>query len=238
MRIVVVSAYLLLLLLRPALLRAEDTPASILEHTRSVYAALTSYSDTGTVLKEYTQTSRDETRFSTYFTRAPRHFLFDYRKPAGDRLVVWGDPEAFHAWWKATAQVTEYPNPNNTNAITLNDFPTGGAVTKIPPLLYSKASLPGAMQRFEPKPMAATDDVVGHKCYRLEGTTSDTYGTTGNQVNVRNLTVWIDASSYLVRKILEQAPAAPGTLNRVTTTFDPQANPKLNDQLFQFAAPR
>jgi hypothetical protein len=238
MRFINVSAYLLLLLLQPALLCGEEAPAAILEHTHSVYAALTSYSDTGTVLKEYSPTSRDETRFSTYFTRVPRHFLFDYRKPAGDRLVIWGDPEAFHSWWKATAQVTEFPNPNNTNAITLNDFPTGSAVTKIPPLLYAKANLPGAMQRFEPKPVAAVDDVAGHKCYRLEGTASDTYGTTGNQVNVRGLTVWIDATSFLVRKILEQAPAAPGMLNRTTTTFDPQANPKLSDQVFVFAAPK
>lgn len=237
MRLIFLPAYLLLLMLRPALLCAEDSPVAILEHTRSVYAALTSYSDVGTVLTEYSMTSRDQTRFSTYFTRVPRHFLFDYRKPAGDRLVIWGDPAAFHVWWKATAQVMEYPNPNNANAITLNDFPTGGAATKIPVLLYSKANLPGALQRFEPKSMTM-QDVTGHKCYRLEGTTSDTYGATGNQVNVRSLTVWIDASSYLVRKIVEQAPAAPKMLNRVTTTFDPQANPKLNDQVFEFAVPR
>lgn len=228
----------LVLILRSTWLRAQEPSATVLEHTRSVYAALASYSDTGTVVREYSATSRDQTHFSTYFNRAPRHFLFDYRKPSGDRLVVWGDPDAFHVWWKATGQVTEYPNPSNTNAITLNDYPTGSAVTKISPLLYSKANLPGTLQRFEPQSTAATEDVSGHKCYRLEGTASDSYGSTGNNVNVRKVTAWIDASSFLVRKVVEQAPAAPGAINRVTTTFEPQANPKLNDQAFVFTAPK
>jgi outer membrane lipoprotein-sorting protein len=233
-----VSSCLLLLALPPAALRAQQTPAAILEHARSVYAGLTSYSDTGTVLKEYSPTSRDENSFATYFTRAPRHFMFDYRKAGGDRMVVWGDPDAFHVWWKTTGQVNEYPNPKNTGAIMNSDFPTSGAITKIPPLLYAKANLPGAIQTFEPDRLGEMEDVAGSKCYRLEGTTSDLYAQTGKKVNVRNLTVWIDSTSYLIRKILEEAPAAPGTLNRTTTTFDPRANPTLSDDTFKFIPPK
>jgi outer membrane lipoprotein-sorting protein len=234
----ILTAGTLLLGSRPAHLLAEDTPAAVLDHTRSVYAALNSYSDTGKVLKEYSPSSRDEHSFTTYFTRSPRHFLFDYRKPDGDRLVVWGDPDAFHTWWKATGQLTDYPNPGNANAIILNDYPTSSTVTKISPMLYAKASLPGALQHFQPQKMVTADDGSGHKCFRLEGVTSDTYGTTGRQVNVHLLALWIDASSYLVRKIVEQTPAPPGALNRVTTTFNAQPNPQLNDHLFQFAVPR
>jgi len=52
--------------------------------------------------------------------------MFDYRKPQRrPEIVIWGDPDAFHVWWKTTGQVTEYPNPKNTGAITLSDFPTG-----------------------------------------------------------------------------------------------------------------
>jgi outer membrane lipoprotein-sorting protein len=237
MRFFLMSSCLLLLALRPPELRAQETPAAILEHTRSVYAALTSYSDTGTLLKEYSPTSHDENSFATYFTRAPRHFLFDYRKPS-DRLVIWGDPDAFHVWWKTTGQVTEFPNPKNTGAITQSEYPTSGAITKIPPLLYAKANLPGAVQHFEPNRLAGMEDVEGNKCYRIEGTTSDEYAQTGKKVDVRNLTVWIDSTSYLIRKIIEEAPAVPGMLNRTTTTFHPQANPKLNDDSFQFAPPK
>ena len=80
--------------------------------------------------------------------------------------------------------------------------------------------------------------MAGNKCCRLEGTTSDAYAQTGKKVDTRNVTVWIDSTSYLVRKILEDRPAVPGTLNRITTTFHPQANPKLNDASFQFAPPK
>jgi hypothetical protein len=141
MRFFFVSSCLLLLALRPPELRAEETPAAILEHTRSVYAALTSYSDTGTLLKEYSPISHDEYSFATYFTRAPRHFMFDYRKPS-DRIVIWGDPDAFHVWWKTTGQVTEFPNPKNTGAITQSEFPTGGATTKIPPCCTTRRVWP------------------------------------------------------------------------------------------------
>lgn len=237
MRFLIVISCLLLLALPPAALRAQETPAAILEHTHSVYAALSSYADSGAVIYEYGPSSRDEYSFTTYFNRAPRHFLFDYRKPS-NRMVIWGDPDAFHVWWEATRQVTEYPNPKNTGAIMNGDFPTNGAITKIPPLLYSKANLPGAISDFEPARLAGTEDVAGSKCYRLEGSTSDTYGQTGNKVNVRSLTVWIDSSTYLIRKVVEEHPPVAGNVNRTTTTFNPQANPKLSDDRFQFTPPK
>jgi outer membrane lipoprotein-sorting protein len=238
MRIWVLSICLLLSGLRPPATGAEETPAAILEHSRSVYGALTSYSDTGTAFKEYGPSSHDESHFKTAFTRAPRHFLFEYHKPSGDHIVIWGDPDAFHVWWKATGQVTEYPNPKNSGAITLNDYPTDGVITKITPMLYPKGNLPGSLMHFEPERFAGTEEVGGSKCYKLEGTSSDTYGDTGKKVNVHKLVVWIDTSTFLVRKIFEQSPSAPGTLNQITTTFDPKANPQLGSDTFKFEPPK
>jgi outer membrane lipoprotein-sorting protein len=226
----------LLLALRSLALHAEETPAAILDHARSVYAALNSYSDTGEVVKEYTATSRDRFTFTSYFNRAPRHFLFDYRSPS-DRYVVWADPDAFRVWWKATGQVSEYPNPKNSGAILTSDYPTGASISKIVPMLYAKAGLPGAVAHFDPSRLAGAEVVAGNKCYRLDGSTSDSYGQTGKQINVRKLSVWIDSTTYLIRKTVEDAPAAPGALNRTTTTFEPQANPKLSDDVFKFAPP-
>jgi outer membrane lipoprotein-sorting protein len=231
---------LLALAFSPLTMGGQETPGAILEHSRSVYGALSSYSDSGTTVIEYgpsNQPGRDENSFSTWFNRAPRHFLFEYRKPS-DRMVIWGDPDAFHVWWKATGQVSEYPNPKNTGALTLSDYPTNSTISKIPPLLYSKANLPGAVAAFEPTRVAGTEEVDGSKCYRLEGTASDSYGQTGNKVNQRHITVWIDASSFLVRKVVEEAATAPGSVNRTTSTFRPQANPQISDDHFQFAPPR
>jgi outer membrane lipoprotein-sorting protein len=44
--------------------------------------------------------------------------------------------------------------------------------------------------------------------------------------------------TYLLRQVTEEAPAPPGALNRTTTIFIPQANPKLADDAFQFTPPK
>ena len=228
----------ILLLLGSTASHAEDSPDAILEHTRAVYGALTSYADTGTVLYEYSPTVHDDYTFSTAYNRNPRHFLLDFRTGSGGRIVIWADPDAFHVWWKTTGQVTEYPNPNNSAALTLSDFPTKAVSTKIPALLYGKAGLPGAFLHFVPARDAGLEDCGEKKCHRLEGETSDTYGGTGKQVNVRKFTVWIESDTYLVRKTMEEAPAPAGALNRTTTTFVPQVNPHLADEVFKFSPPK
>jgi outer membrane lipoprotein-sorting protein len=50
--------------------------------------------------------------------------------------------------------------------------------------------------------------------------------------------VWIDTKTYLVRRVLEESPAAPGMLDRTTTTFDPKANPAIADASFKFSPPK
>jgi len=104
--------------------------------------------------------------------------------------------------------------------------------------LYSKASLSGALARFAPTSVESTEPIAGQPCYRLGGKTNDLYGESGKQVNIRNLTVWIDTKTYLVRRVLEESPAAPGMLDRTTTTFDPKANPAIADDSFKFSPPK
>jgi outer membrane lipoprotein-sorting protein len=217
--------------------RADDSPGAILQHARAVYGDLSSYSDSATVLKEYGVDSKDQQAFSTFFNRTPRHFLLDYRKQNGDRLVIWGDPEAFHSWWKTTGQVSDYPNPNNVAALTLNDFPTDGSITKIPTLLYPKASLAGALTHFDAASLNGTEDIGGQKCYRLAGQTYDVYGQSGKQVNFRKLTVWIDMQTFLVRQIREEGTPAAGSIDRTTTTYQPKANPAIAEGSFKFTPP-
>src|SRR2546430_1520647 len=113
----------------------------IVKKMRDTYGALNSYADNAVMVREYGATDRHT--FATYFNRTPRHFLLDFHKQGGDRYVVWGDPDGFHTWWKTTKQTTDYPNPNNTPAITLSGPPTQSAVVKIPTLLYPKANLGG-----------------------------------------------------------------------------------------------
>ena len=53
---------------------AED----ILDRSRAMYAGLNSYSDTGVVVNEFGTSSKERHTFTTYFSRAPRGFYFDF----------------------------------------------------------------------------------------------------------------------------------------------------------------
>jgi hypothetical protein len=53
------------------------------------------------------------------------------------------------------------------------------------------------------------------------------------------MTVWIDAQTLLVRRVFEDTAEGTGSdANRFTTTFEPQANPTLDDARFAFTPPK
>ncbi len=234
---------LMLLLPLVAVFSAAPSQATddVLARSRAMYAALNSYADTGVALKEYGVPSsaiKERHTFTTYFSRAPRGFYFEFKKENGDRYVIWGDPEAFHTWWKTTKVKDDYPNPNNTGAFGTADPQTLGSAMKIPTLLYSKAQLQGAFTNFTDAVEDGTEVIGSHKCYRLAGTAKDIYGATGRESNVRQMSVWIDAESLLIRKVVEvPKDVLPGHIDRVTTTFEPQANPTLDESRFKFTPP-
>jgi outer membrane lipoprotein-sorting protein len=216
--------------------RAQNAE-SVLQKTRAAYVGLKSYSDTGIVLSEYGSSSKDRHTFATYFNRAPRHFYFDFHKQNGDRYVIWGDPDAFHVWVATTGQQYDYLNPNNSPAINQSGFQTAGSATKVPALLYGRDLLLGIFTNFADAVLDGTEDSGGRKCYRLLGKSSEFYGT-GQEVNIHRLTVWIDAESFFIRKALEEWKTVPGQISRVTTIFEPQINPTLDDSKFRFAPPK
>ena len=223
-----------LLLVCRAAPRAQESGDDIWKKSRAVYADLKWYEDTGTVVTEYGVDSVDKFPFATRFSRAPRHFILDYN-PQGARYVIWGDPEAFHTWWKTTGAQYDYPNPSNTGAFVGGS--TKGTSTKIPTLLYAKAPLLSDFSNLTDLVNDGTEPVNGRKCYRLLGITRDVYAATGKEVNVRKMTLWIDAESLLLRKVLEEWKPLPGTRSRVITMFDPRANTPIEETRFAFKPP-
>jgi outer membrane lipoprotein-sorting protein len=207
----------------------------IVKKMRDTYGALNSYADSAVMVREYGATDRHT--FATCFKRTPRHFLLDFHKEGGDRYAVWGDPDGFHTWWKTTKQTTDYPNPSNTPAITLSGPPTESAVVKIPTLLYPNADLGGDFTNFAAAKVEGNDDIRGHRCYRLTGKASDSYAASGKEVNIRKMTLWIDAESFLLRQVREEWPPVGGTSTRLTTTYEPQSNPSLDEAKFKFSPP-
>ena len=225
---------------------AADEAAEVLARTKSVYAAMTSYADTGVIVTEYQMGNapgfKERHTFRTFY-QSPRRFFFDFNKDpnAGkERLVIWSDGGDFNSWWSATGVHDTYPKGQGANAFALSSMPTKGSAVLIAPLLFSKAGLQGAIASFVRPTLAAKGETVGgHRCYRLNGVIEEAYGATGNVTGSRRATLWIDADSSLVVKLVEEAPTGSpaGMVDRITTTFDPKANPALADSVFRFTPP-
>jgi outer membrane lipoprotein-sorting protein len=219
-----------------------DPYKGVLENARAKYASLKAYSDTGTITTEYSSGPSDTTQTEHYtfttFYRAPRQFIFDFKKGPNvddERLVVWADGGDFNTWWSATKVHEIYPKGQGDTAFALSSFPTKESVMKIPPLLFSGAGLHGAITDFKLIRSDPIETINGHRCYKLVGEVALAYGT-GAVTESRPTTIWIDADSQLVRKVLEDT-SKNGAIDRVTTTFEPEADPKIDDAKFKFVSP-
>lgn len=231
-------------ILNGAFSAAQPSPASdLMARVRSTYAALKSYSDTGTLVIESaaggSAPSIERHTFKTFY-RAPRHFYFDFvkdPKAGADRFVLWIDAEAAHTWWATTGVEDAYPPGSGTAAFAIGSGPTDGALMGIAPLLFAKSGLGGDV--FEDFTSAGTELVNGHQCQRLNGIAKSVYQATGHVTNIRKASVWIDPDTMLFRKIFTDTPrgTVAGSVMRSTLTFEPQANPSLDDAKFKFTPP-
>lgn len=218
---------------------AED----ILARSRAAYGALATYSDSGRVLIETGNSrspARDERTFVTAY-QAPHKFLLFYKKgpgPDDEQLVLWWEGEDIHTWWTGSRTHEHYPISQGAVPFALTSYPTDGVTAMIPALLYPKAAMQGPLTTFHSTHDPITEVVEGKTAYKLVGEESQAYGT-GNVTGARSVTLWIDAATLLVRKILEDTPhgAAAGDIQRQTVTFEPLANPPLQPSRFHYDPP-
>jgi outer membrane lipoprotein-sorting protein len=221
-----------------------QSDSDVLARTRAAYKALKAYSDTGTVDVEFGPAAaplRERHTFRTLY-RAPRHFYFEFnedQRAGGERFVVWSDADAFHTWWSTTGLENSYPKGQGAAAFALGAVPTKNALLQMAPLLFQEAGLTGTLTEFTEAAVAGTEDGGGRASQKLTGIARSVYPATGHVTNVRQTTVWIDAATGLVRKVFEDTPRGTpaGTVGRTTTTFEPVANPALDDTRFRFTAP-
>jgi outer membrane lipoprotein-sorting protein len=217
--------------------------AAILEESRAAYAALASYADRGEVRIETGSAGvpvwEEKHRFTTAF-RTPRNFQFDFHKANGERLVVWCDGGDFQSWWSATHVHETYPKGKGHQAFAMSSYPTRGASLQLSPLLFSQAGLQGPLTALAEPRLEGAETLGGRRVLKLVGDVGLGYAKTGAVTSVRKTTVWIDAETHLVRQVLEDTPtnAAAGTVDRITTSFEPKANPPLDDGAFRFDVPR
>ena len=225
---------------------AED----VLAKTRAAYAALGSYADSGTVTKE-TAGFTDRSTFRTRFSRAPRHLLIDYLAvaseykagnilPLGQRMVLWMEQADLETWETRTGSHETYPadGGQQVNALKLSDYYTSGISVLVPSLFFTKAGLASPIYATEEAEADGFETVNGRKCYRILGVERWRYPS-GRETGVRPITIWVDAETYLIHKILQdtQRGMPRGSVDRRTTTLKHQANPKLGPEQFRFEVP-
>jgi outer membrane lipoprotein-sorting protein len=222
-----------------------------LAKTRAAYAALTSYADSGTAMRE-TDGGWDVGHFRTY-RRKPSNFYFEYgrmallyKKPVdslpmpGKQLVFWMVNGELQTYNKEAAEHRTYPpgTSNQPEALSSAKHATMEAITLIPSLLFQKANLVGPLQEIAEISLAGDEDVGGHHCHKLVGVAQSVYPS-GAVTNVRPITVWIDTQTLLIRKVFTDTPKGWGmnSISRYTYTLDPTPNPPLDDGRFRFTIP-
>jgi hypothetical protein len=247
-------AFMLLATVAPASGLAQPAAElpDVLKNTIKFYSTLTSYSDTGTVRTETAGTD-DDARFSTHFRRATRDLYFDYQslksitrstKFAIDlssyRHVIWmfkGEMQTYD-FRTDSHEVVNPDNGGQVRALQNANYGSRGVSILVPSLIYSQSRLPSAVLQIEEAQLAGTEDLDGHRCHKIIGVAA-AYYPSGQRTNVRAVTLWIDAQTQLIRRVFEDTPKGypAGGVMRLTITFQPQANPTIDDAKFQFKVP-
>lgn len=214
--------------------------AEILKRMGNAYATAKSYRDEGEVIVEkrppgaalYQEHAKFRTRFSS-----PKHFLFDQTKIGGgnERYVIWSDGERFSTWWSATGVHEKYERGKGLQAFSVSAFPTMGAVMQIAPLLFATSDLVGPVRSMTDAELLGVE-ATGDRClYKLSARIRLNHWAEADRETV----VWIDASDFLIRKIVEETPsnAAVGQVDRTTTILTPAVGKPAPAAEFLFSPP-
>ena len=241
-------------LLADTLAGAQSKPAlpEVLKKTIAYYSTLTSYSDTGTMQEDGGGVGA-EARFTTYFRRASRDFYFDYQPlwsrsgtlkfdDSQNRTVVWMFKNQMEKYRHLPQRIHEVVNPENGGqvlALSSTNYETKGALIMIPSLLYAQARLPSTLLQIEEAEVAGIEEIDRRRCHKIVGVAA-AYYPSGQRTSIRPVTVWIDVETQLIRRIFEDSPKGYGGgtgVLRYTFTFEPRANPAIDDAKFQFKVP-
>jgi outer membrane lipoprotein-sorting protein len=225
---------------------AEDA----LKRSAAAYAALTTYADSGTVV-EQTSGFQDKFAFRTYFTRKPRNLFLNFsmieseynsgfKIKGNSETVIWMENGLLQTYFTKNQEHTTYPEDGGrqVEALKSASYGTKGISVLTPSLFYTKAGLASVVQATEEATAAGTETVDGRPCLKVMGIERWRYPS-GQVTGVRQVTIWIDAETYLIRKIFQDTPKsmAKGSISRLTTTFRPYANPTLEGARFRYTVP-
>ena len=209
---------------------AALTPEKILLAMKRTYAGCRSYRDTGEVRTESTTDGGhfgSELPFATAFVR-PDRFRFEFTDQGlGERsakYVVWVSGDEVRSWWDAKPGVRQ---PGSVGeALEAAAGVSGGSSVRVPEMLLptiggESALLLGA-ERIE------DGEDRGVPCLRIRGKSRPTPYTLTmgkRQITVKDesVTLWIDRTAFLLRKV-EQNRTFQSYREEATTLYSPAIN--------------
>jgi len=209
-----------------------DGPA-VVARMAVVYAESRTYQDEGVLWNEFSGTRghASMTTFETSFERGGG-FRFEYRhdkpKPLmryfekGDRTVIWGTVRRARRW----------ASSGGSGETTLNmqlggDVGVSGGTSKtIPRMLLPDVIEGRRLNQLVGPHVEAIESVEGRNCYRIVA------GHQGFQV-----TMWIDAETFLLRRRQNTIELGEGTTCVSTTAYAPRVNIEIDPAVFAFEPP-
>ncbi len=219
------------------------TPVKILLDMEKAYARAESYRDTGVVA---TLTLTDggragsERPFSTVFVR-PERLRFQFTDTGlgerSSRYIVWTDGSEVRSWWDAKPGV-RHP-ASLQEALEIAAGISGGSSVRVPGMLLPRTVGVGA-------PLLGADRIDdgvdrGVTCFRVTGKSRKTpyqlsVGGRTLTVQAEKVTLWIDRSTLLLRKV-EENRTFDTYRSESTTTYTPELNVEIPSDELAFSAP-
>ena len=193
----------------------------------------------------------DRSIFRTLFIRDPRYLFIEhrvvaseykggYRVPFDAQIVIWMEDGELQTWVSQTQAHETYPadGGQQVNALSSTSYRTAGISVLVPSHLYSKSGLASAVHATEEATADGFEPINGRRCFRILGVERWRYPS-GRETGVRPITIWVDAETYLIHKIVQDTPKGMprGSISRRITTLKHQANPKLDPAQFRFSVP-
>jgi hypothetical protein len=222
---------------------ATLTPESIVLSMARVYRTCRSYRDSGEVrgvVRVEGGRAGSSRPFATAFVR-PDRFRFRFTDSGlGERTssyVVWIEPEGVRAWWDAQPGIRGVESLKE--ALGTASGISGGSSTRVPSLLLPR-------QVGEGPPLATADRIDdgtdrGVACFRIKGrprAVPYTVTTGGHVLTVQDetVTLWIERSTFLLRKVEERKDYGSYTSETVTT-YDPEIDVEIAPAELTFIPP-
>lgn len=197
--------------------KTTDTSAhDVLQRVEHTYASCRSYRDTGTVTSASNsdgKTCSSTLYFLTAFTR-PDRFRFEYNEGQGNligyqRYILWTSEGKAYRWWTIDPRVSEVDSLDM--AIAGATGVSSKSAHHVPRLLMPGKITGRALTHLESLKLLSPETINGVDCFRIEG------NITIGGIN----TLWIEKSSYLIRKIVERFKNDP--VEHITV-YQPELN--------------